>query len=164
MAIALFPGTFDPVTNGHLDLIQRTSIHFDRLIVAVGTNIAKRPWFSSAQRIDMLRRSLPGRIEVIGFDGLLMDCARDLGVTCVVKGIRGTGDVQFETVQAIANRELGGVETFFVTANPRWAHVSSSLVKEIATWGGDYSRYVPPIVFEALTALSPTTQKGESHA
>ncbi len=164
MAIALFPGTFDPVTNGHLDLIQRASGHFDRLIVAVGTNIAKRPWFTTEQRVEMLNRSLPGSIEVVGFDGLLMDLAHDLGANCVVKGVRTVADIEFETVQATANRELGGLETFFLAASPQWSHVSSSLVRELAAWGGDYSRYIPATVSQTLTDFLASRKKGDGDA
>lgn len=164
MAIALFPGTFDPVTNGHLDLIQRASLHFDHLIVAVGTNIAKQPWFSIEQRISMLRDSLPPRIEVVAFEGLLLDFARQVGARCVVKGIRSAQDFDFEQIQAITNRQLGGLETMLLPAAPQWGHVSSSLVRELAAWNGDYSRYVPDASAVAIAAISPSKQKGTSHA
>lgn len=158
MAIALLPGTFDPVTLGHLDIVERTSRLVDEIVIAVGNNFTKRPWFSVQERVLLLQQSVAEmnlsskKIRIVTFEGLLVDCVRRQGATCVVKGVRGSLDFSHEMVQATTNRELAGVETLFLLAAPQWAHVSSSLVRELVTWGADVSHYVPPPVNVALTS------------
>jgi len=149
---ALCPGTFDPVTNGHLDIIERASRHFDGLIVAVLENPAKQPLFGLEERLAMLKEAtgdLSG-VEVASFGGLLVDFARDRGVDAIVKGLRAVSDFEYEFQMAQMNHRLSGVETFFLTTDPRWSYLSSSLLKEVARYGGDVEGLVPPVVRERL--------------
>lgn len=149
---ALCPGTFDPVTNGHVDIVQRAAGLFDRVVVAVVENPAKEPLFSVAERIQMLREALSGlgNVDVESFSGLLVDHARSRGVGVIVKGLRAVSDFDYELQMAQMNRHLGEVETYFVPTSPRWSYLSSSLVKEIAGYGGDVSRLVPEQVLRRL--------------
>ncbi len=149
---ALCPGTFDPVTNGHVDIVQRAAGLFDRVLVAVVENPAKEPLFSVADRVEMLRESLAGlgNVEVGSFSGLLVDYARNHGVGVIVKGLRAVSDFDYELQMAQMNRHLGEVETCFVPTSPRWSYLSSSLVKEIARFGGDVSGLVPEQVLRRL--------------
>ena len=149
---ALCPGTFDPVTNGHVDIVQRAAGLFDRVVVAVVENPAKEPLFSVAERIEMLREALSGlgNVDVESFSGLLVDHARSRGVGVIVKGLRAVSDFDYELQMAQMNRHLGEVETYFVPTSPRWSYLSSSLVKEIAGYGGDVSRLVPEQVLRRL--------------
>jgi pantetheine-phosphate adenylyltransferase len=142
---ALCPGTFDPVTNGHVDIVQRAAGLFDGVVVAVVENPAKEPLFRVAERVEMLRESLSGlaNVEVESFAGLLVDYARTRGVGVIVKGLRAVSDFDYELQMAQMNRHLGEVETCFVPTSPRWSYLSSSLVKEIARFGGDVSGLVP---------------------
>ena len=142
---ALCPGTFDPVTNGHVDIVQRAAGLFDGVVVAVVENPAKEPLFRVAERVEMLRESLSGlaNVEVASFAGLLVDYARTRGVGVIVKGLRAVSDFDYELQMAQMNRHLGEVETCFVPTSPRWSYLSSSLVKEIARFGGDVSGLVP---------------------
>lgn len=149
---ALCPGTFDPVTNGHVDIVQRAAGLFDRVVVAVVENPAKEPLFSAAERIEMLREALSGlgNVDVESFSGLLVDHARSRGVGVIVKGLRAVSDFDYELQMAQMNRHLGEVETYFVPTSPRWSYLSSSLVKEIAGYGGDVSGLVPEQVLRRL--------------
>jgi pantetheine-phosphate adenylyltransferase len=149
---ALCPGTFDPVTNGHVDIVQRAAALFDRVVVAVVENPAKEPLFSVAERVEMLREALPGlgNVEVESFSGLLVDHARSRGVGVIVKGLRAVSDFDYELQMAQMNRHLGEVETCFVPTSPRWSYLSSSLVKEVAGYGGDVSGLVPEQVLRRL--------------
>ena len=142
---ALCPGTFDPVTNGHVDIVQRAAALFDRVVVAVVENPGKEPLFSVAERVEMLREALSGlgNVEVESFSGLLVDHARSRGVGVIVKGLRAVSDFDYELQMAQMNRHLGEVETCFVPTSPRWSYLSSSLVKEVAGYGGDVSGLVP---------------------
>ncbi len=155
---ALCPGTFDPVTNGHLDIIKRAAAIFDPLIVAVLENPAKSPLFALEDRLGMLKEAagdLRG-LEVATFDGLLVDFARARDITVVVKGIRAASDFDYELTMAQMNRHIGDLETVFVPTNPQWSYISSSLIKEVVRFGGDVSGLVPQGVAdrlrEALTA------------
>jgi pantetheine-phosphate adenylyltransferase len=149
---ALCPGTFDPVTNGHLDIVQRAAALFDRVVVAVVENPAKEPLFSVGERAEMLREALSGlgNVEVESFSGLLVDHARRRGVGVIVKGLRAVSDFDSELQMAQMNRHLGEIETCFVPTSPRWSYLSSSLVKEIAGYGGDVSGLVPDQVLGRL--------------
>ena len=149
---ALCPGTFDPVTNGHVDIVQRAAGLFDGVLVAVVENPAKEPLFTVAERVDMLRESLSGlgNVEVESFSGLLVDYARSRGVDVIVKGLRAVSDFDYELQMAQMNRHLGEVETCFVPTSPRWSYLSSSLVKEITRLGGDVSGLVPEHVLGRL--------------
>lgn len=152
MTTAVLPGSFDPPTIGHLDLIRRAARLADDVVVAVGTNPAKTPRFTPVERVAFLREALGDlegvRVGVV--EGLLVDFCRAQGATLVVKGIRDAADISWETTQATVNREIGGVETVFLPTRPELMHVSSSIVKELASWGLDVSRYVPPAVARAL--------------
>ncbi|MGH2654433.1 MAG: pantetheine-phosphate adenylyltransferase [Actinomycetota bacterium] len=149
---ALCPGTFDPATNGHVDIVQRAAALFDRVVVAVVENPGKEPLFSVAERVEMLREALSGldNVEVESFSGLLVDHARSRGVGVIVKGLRAVSDFDYELQMAQMNRRLGEMETCFVPTSPRWSYLSSSLVKEVAGYGGDVSGLVPDHVLSRL--------------
>jgi pantetheine-phosphate adenylyltransferase len=154
---ALCPGTFDPVTNGHLDIIERAAERFDAVIVGVLDNPAKQPLFRADERVQMLKdvTSDLGNVEVDPFSGLLVEYATRKGVGVVVKGLRAVTDFEFEIQMAQMNHQLTGLETLFMPTSPSWSFLSSSLVKEVARFGGDVSALVPKIVNERLTeALS----------
>ena len=154
------PGSFDPVTAGHLDVITRAAALFDAVVVAVVTNPAKAPAFDVAERVVMLGEALAdhpdrGRVRVEAAPrGLLADYCRQVGAVAVVKGVRGATDVDLEAPMAAMNRHLTGLETVLLPADPRWAHVSSSLVKEVAGLGGDVRGLVPDGVLAHLAAHS----------
>jgi pantetheine-phosphate adenylyltransferase len=149
---ALCPGTFDPVTNGHLDIVERAARLFDRVVVAVVENPAKQPLFALEERVDMLKEAVAGinGAEVDSFSGLLVDYARAQGVGVVMKGLRAVTDFDYELQMAQMNRHLSGVETCFVPTSPKWSYLSSSLVKEVAKFGGDVSSLVPEHVASRL--------------
>ena len=149
---ALCPGTFDPVTNGHLDIIERAAQRFDALVVGVLDNPSKQPLFGVEERVSLLKEAtqqLPN-VEVAAFTGLLVDYAKARGVDVVVKGLRAVTDFEYEIQMAQMNHALSGVETLFMTTAPQWSFLSSSLVKEVARFGGDVSGLVPPVVAERL--------------
>jgi pantetheine-phosphate adenylyltransferase len=152
------PGSFDPVTEGHLDVIRRAGALFDEVVVAVLTNPAKAATFALEERLDMLRESLadPGvRVESVQ-DQLLVDYCRSVGAVAVVKGLRSGTDFAYELPMALMNRHLSGLETVFLAGDPRLEHVSSSLVKEVVAHGGDVTGLVPDVVLGRLTArLAP---------
>jgi len=151
---ALCPGTFDPVTNGHLDIIERAGQRFDAVIVGVLDNPAKRPLFSLEDRVAMLKEATASMdaVSVASFSGLLVESVTALGADVVVKGLRAVTDFEAEIQMAQMNHALAGVETLFMTTSPAWSFLSSSLVKEVASFGGDVSGLVPPVVAEALRA------------
>jgi pantetheine-phosphate adenylyltransferase len=150
------PGSYDPVTLGHADVIERAAALWDEVVVAVLHNPAKRGTFAVEERVDLLGRALAHlptvRIEPFG-GVLLVDVCRDVGAQAIVKGLRGDTDFAYELPMALMNRHLTGVETVFLAGDPAYAHVSSSLVKEVAAYGGDVSGLVPPEVNDRLLAL-----------
>jgi pantetheine-phosphate adenylyltransferase len=149
---ALCPGTFDPVTNGHLDIIERAARRFDALVVGVLDNPAKQPLFGAEERVSLLKEAtaeLPN-VTVEAFSGLLVDYANRRGADVVVKGLRAVTDFEFEIQMAQMNHRLAGVETLFMTTSPQWSFLSSSLVKEVARFGGDVAGLVPAPVAERL--------------
>lgn len=154
--IAVVPGSFDPVTLGHLDVIDRAARIFDELHVLVVHNPAKTALLPIAQRVSLIQDAirdakLPGRIVVTSWSvGLLVDYCTDVGASVLVKGIRSQVDVAYETPMAIVNRNLAGVETVFMLPDPAHAHVSSSLVRQVASLGGDVAPYVPRAVADFL--------------
>lgn len=154
--IAVVPGSFDPVTLGHLDVIARAAGLFDELHVLVVHNPDKSALLPIAQRVALIEQAVaaakfPGRILVTSWTvGLLVDYCTDVGASVLVKGIRSQVDVAYETPMAIVNRNLAGVETVFMLPDPAHAHVSSSLVRQVAALGGDVSPYVPAVVAEYL--------------
>ena len=152
---ALYPGTFDPPTNGHVDLIHRGSKLFNHLTVAVLCNSAKCPMFSLDERVEMLREvtaDMPN-VSVATFDGLMVDFARQLGATAVLRGIRAISDYEYEFQKALMNRRLAPeVETVFLQPAGRYSFLSSRMLKEVASLGGDVTGLVPPNVFKRLRA------------
>ena len=153
MAIAICPGSFDPPTNGHLDVIQRASRHFERVVVCVAENPAKSPLFTVEERLELLRSALGhlANVEVESYQGLLVDLARRRSAGVIVKGLRALSDVAGELQMAQMNAGLfHEVDTMFITTDPRWSFVSSSGVKEVAALGGDVGKLVPAAVNAAL--------------
>jgi pantetheine-phosphate adenylyltransferase len=157
MKVALYPGSFDPPTNGHVDIIRRAADRCERLIVAVGANSAKNPMFSLADRLDMLEElALPSNVEVLSFDGLLVDFAKKHGATTIIRGLRALSDFDNEFQMALANRTLApAVETVFLVTTAEHMFLSSSIVKEVAQLGGDVSHMVPGPVARRLNAIAP---------
>jgi len=154
MAGALCPGSFDPVTNGHLDVFTRAAAQFDEVVVTVLINKNKQGMFTVDERVEMLREitaDLPN-VRVESWYGLLVDFAREQGLTAIVKGLRDAGDFGYELQMAQMNKKLSGVETFFIATNPVYSFLSSSLVKEVATFGGDVADMLPPSVHKRLLA------------
>ncbi|MBU3063811.1 pantetheine-phosphate adenylyltransferase [Nocardia sp. NEAU-G5] len=154
MAGALCPGSFDPVTNGHLDVFARVAAQFDEVVVTVMINKNKQGMFTVDERMEMLREvtaDLPN-VRVESWHGLLVDFAREQGITAIVKGLRDATDFGYEMQMAQMNNKLSGVDTFFIATNPVHSFLSSSLVKEVATFGGDVSDMLPPSVHKRLLA------------
>jgi len=151
---AVCPGSFDPVTNGHLDIVGRASRIFDEVVVAVGVNKSKSRLFSAEERMDMLTHACGqwDNVTVAGFTGLLTDFCLENDVHAIVKGLRAVSDFDYELQMAQMNSSLAPIETVFVPTSPEYSFLASSLVKEVATFGGDVSGLVPPFVHEALTA------------
>ncbi len=158
MRSALYPGTFDPITYGHLDLIERALKIFDSLIVAVGKNPQKKPLFSLQERVDMIHevtRPYP-HVEVTQFGGLLVQYARECGIYTVIRSLRTTTEYEVELTQAVANRQLDPrFEGVYLMPSVEYTYLSSSIVREIATFGGDLTRFVPPEVAERLLGKFP---------
>jgi pantetheine-phosphate adenylyltransferase len=151
---ALVPGSFDPPTNGHVDVISRCASIFGRVVVAVVSNPSKESLFTSETRVSMLEESCAAwtNIETAAFDGLLVDFARDVGADVIVKGLRAMTDFDYELQTAQMNRQLSGITTMFVATKPEFGYLSSSLVKEVARLGGSVDELVPDPVAKALKA------------
>ena len=153
MRTAFYPGTFDPVTYGHLDLIERALRLFDRVIVAVGTGRDKEPMLTVEERLVLVReavRDLDG-VRVISFDGLLVDAVRENGAVAVIRGLREISDFEYEFQMALMNRRLASeIETVFLMPNERYTYLNSTIVKEVARLGGDLTGLVPETVLTAL--------------
>ena len=161
--IALFPGTFDPITNGHADLIRRAARLFEQVVVAIAANPEKQPLFSLHERIDLARAVLADSegVSVEGFDDLLIDCVRRHGARVILRGLRAVSDFEYEFQMAGMNKRLGPeIETAFLPASERDTFISASLVKEIATLGGDVSEFVAPDVAHALSEKISKSVKG----
>ena len=152
MRRAACPGSFDPVTNGHIDIISRASVLFDEVVVAVGVNKSKNRLFSADERMEMLRLVCAPYPNVIvdGFTGLLTDFCKDRDIRAIVKGLRAVSDFDYELQMAQMNSSLAEIETVFVPTSPEWSFLASSLVKEVATFGGDVSGLLPEFVRERL--------------
>jgi pantetheine-phosphate adenylyltransferase len=156
--IAVYPGTFDPITYGHLDLIKRALKLFDRVIVAIGENPAKSPLFTLEERREMILESLKElrngdekRVSVESFSGLLVDFAASRGACAIVRGLRAVSDFEYEFQMALMNRRLNRkIDTIFLMPGFRWIYISSTIVKEAARFGGDVSGLVPPVVEKKL--------------
>ena len=154
--IGLFPGTFDPITNGHLDVIQRGQHLFDKLIVAIGSNPAKRAIFSIDERIEMIgqliREQCDDHVQVAAYEGLTVDYARSIGATAILRGLRNVTDLNFEFQLALTNRTIADVETVFVMSGETYGFTSSTLIKQIAA-GGEIDRLLPLIPGAVLDRL-----------
>src|SRR6202048_5152605 len=158
MRRAIYPGSFDPVTNGHLDVVERARKLFDEVIVSVAHNDEKEPLFSLQERLDLLQQTV-GRIDnirIAQFEGLLIEFAHAQKASAVIRGLRAVSDFEFEFQMALMNRKLeGSVETIFLMPKEEFTYLSSRLVKEIARLGGDVSSFVPPAVATALAKKFP---------
>ncbi|MEE4379845.1 MAG: pantetheine-phosphate adenylyltransferase [Candidatus Competibacteraceae bacterium] len=151
--VALYPGTFDPITSGHADLIERGAHMFDKLIIGVAANPGKQPLFSLDERVDLVRSVLAhiDKVEVRGFDTLLVSFVKQIGAQVIVRGLRAVSDFEYEFQLASMNRRLSSeVETIFLTPAEQFSFISSSLVREVAKLGGDVSAFVHPKVQSAL--------------
>lgn len=153
MRIALFPGTFDPVTFGHLDIIERALPLFDKFFIGIGTNASKLPMFSSEQRISWLNdifKNQP-KVEAVVYDGLTVECCKKVGANYILRGIRYVNDFEYEKAIADMNRSLDGhIETVFLTCLPKYTSVASTLVRDVIRNGGDVSQFVPDVVLKTI--------------
>ena len=153
MITAIYPGSFDPVTNGHLDVAGRALKLFDRLIIAVAHNPEKHGLFTPQERVELIRRSVDSsaNIEIVAFDGLLVDFAAKCGATAIVRGLRAVTDFEYEFQMALMNKTLSpDLETVFLASREAYTYLSSRVIKEVARLGGDVSRMIPPAVAVAL--------------
>ena len=151
--IGIYPGSFDPVTNGHIDIITRASKMFDVLIVGVLNNNSKSPLFSFSERVNMLEEVTKniGNVKVESFSGLLVDFAKEKKASTIVRGLRATTDFEYELQIAQTNRIVNpDIDTLFLTTNLKYSYLSSTIVKEVACYGGDISKFVPPSVIEQI--------------
>ena len=153
MNIAIYPGTFDPVTNGHIDILERALKLFDKVIITIARNTVKNPLFTEKERITLLRQATKGlkNVEVASFEGLLVDYVQKRNAIAVVRGLRAMTDFEYELQMALMNRKLDEkMETVFLMPNEKYTYLSSNFVREIARLGGDVSTFVPPVVLKAL--------------
>lgn len=153
MSIAIYPGSFDPVTLGHVDIIQRAAKMFDHVIVAVLVNMSKKPCFTIEERMELLKKATANidNVEVAGFEGLLVDYAAARNASVIVKGLRAVSDFEYEFQQALTNKQLNSsVETIFLTTSVQNLYLSSSIVKQVAALGGDISSFVPACVHDEI--------------
>lgn len=160
--LAVYPGSFDPVTNGHLDILRRALDIFDGVIIAVAENVRKGGMFTQQERMELLRAVVPDdpRVEVDAFSGLLIDYVRQRSARAIVRGLRAVADFEYEFQLALINRHLDArIDTVFLMTDQSHFYVSSSLVKEIAHFGGDVSSFVPMAVSEALRAKGSSKNK-----
>jgi pantetheine-phosphate adenylyltransferase len=158
MRIALFPGTFDPVTFGHLDIIDRSLPLFDKLYIGIGINSNKKPMFSAEQRIHWLEETFihEPKIEAVVYEGLTVDCCKKVGATYILRGIRYVNDFEYEKAIADMNRSLDeNIETVFLTCLPKYTSVASTLVRDVIKNGGDVSQFVPDVVLKTIRQAGP---------
>src|SRR5438270_1967930 len=153
MRICLFPGTFDPVTYGHIDIIDRSLGLFDKLVIGIGINANKQPMFSAEQRMWWIKEiySQEPKIDCVVYEGLTVDCCKQVGAQYILRGIRYVNDFEYEKAIADMNRSLdGGIETVFLTCLPKYTSVASTLVRDVIRNGGDVSQFVPDVVLQSL--------------
>lgn len=151
MKIAVYPGSFDPITCGHLDIIRRSSTMFDEVIIAVLNNSAKTPLFSAEERVRLIEKSITDlpNCRAVYFSGLLVDFVQQQGATAVIKGLRAISDFEYEFQMALLNKKLNpDIETLFMCTNANYSYISSSIVKEIAGLGGDFADLLPKEIYE----------------
>lgn len=151
MNIAVYPGSFDPITCGHLDIIRRSSAMFDEVIIAVLNNSSKKPLFSAEERVHLIEKSITDlpNCRAVRFDGLLVDFVAQQGASAVIKGLRAISDFEYEFQMALLNKKLNpDIETLFMVTNANYSYISSSIVKEIANLGGDFSELLPKEIYE----------------
>ena len=153
MAIAIYPGTFDPVTYGHIDIIKRACEIFDSIVVTVAINTGKTPLFTTKERVDMLKESLKefDNVSIDSFDGLVVDHAKNVGAASIIRGLRAVSDFEYEFQMALMNRKLAGnISTVFLMPHEKYTYLNSSIVRNLASFKSDVSDFVPPIVQKAL--------------
>jgi pantetheine-phosphate adenylyltransferase len=161
--IAIYAGSFDPITRGHEDLVKRSLEFVDKLVVAVATNVSKQPLFSAAERVELIRAALKNhaRVEVRQFTGLLVDFAREVGANLLIRGLRAVSDFEYEYQMALMNRHLSpGLETVFMVPSLDTTYISASLVREVARFGGEIGDLVHPAVAAALRSKIPAKSTG----
>jgi pantetheine-phosphate adenylyltransferase len=160
--VAIYPGSFDPLTNGHVDIIERGARIFDAIIVAILANVEKTPLFTENERISIIRDVFKGHknVQVEAFSGLLVDYAQHKKATVLVRGLRAVSDFEYEFQMALMNRHLApGLETVFMMPDEKYTYISSRLIKEVFTLGGEITGLVPPVVEEKLRAKQKTKKK-----
>lgn len=166
MTTAICPGSFDPVTYGHVDIIKRAAGMFDKVIVAVLVNVQKKPWFTIEERTDLLKKATAGieNVEIVGFDGLLVDFAAANHAGVIVKGLRAISDFEYEFQMALTNNKLNqDIETVFLTTSAENMYLSSSIVKQVGLLGGDISPFVPECVHdEILSRIRQRSRQNEN--
>lgn len=153
MTIAVCPGSFDPVTVGHIDIIKRAARMFDKVIVAVLINMDKKPWFTIEERMEFLKKATEGieNVEIVSFNGLLVDFAAANGADVIVRGLRAVSDFEYEFQMTLTNNKLNSrIETVFLTSSAENMYLSSSIVKQVGVMGGDISPFVPQCVLDAI--------------
>ena len=158
MRIALFPGTFDPVTFGHLDIIERSIPLFDKLYIGIGVNFNKKPMFSAEQRMHWLEEIFKNepKIESVIYEGLTVDCCKKVHASYILRGIRYVNDFEYEKAIADMNRSLDeNIETVFLTCLPKYTSVASTLVRDVIRYGGDVSQFVPDVVLKTIRQTDP---------
>ena len=158
MRTALFPGTFDPITFGHIDIIERALPLFDKLVIGIGLNSSKQPMFSADQRASWLDEIFKGesKIETVIYEGLTVDCCKKVNANYILRGIRYVNDFEYEKAIADMNRSLDeNIETIFLTCLPKYTSVASTLVRDVLRYGGDVSQFVPEIVLKTIRQSGP---------
>lgn len=157
MKIALYPGTFDPITNGHIDILQRAGELFDKIIVTVAINPAKNPLFTVEERIALMKESLPqSKFEITSFDGLVVDYAKKTGSVAIIRGLRAISDFEYEFQMALMNHKLAeDITTVFLMPNEKYTYLNSSIIRSLAQFHADVSEFVPVCVQEALKLKFP---------
>ena len=160
---AIFPGSFDPITNGHLDVIERALKLFDELIVAVGTSPIKNPLFTPKERVEMMKEILAGkpRVTIESFDGLMVEYAKKKNADVILRGMRSLTDFHYEFRLAMTNRAVAGIETVFIMTSAEYGFTSSTLIREVASLGGDVSNLLPKLVNDKLIKRFSKHKKNE---